>query len=294
MGLRVASTLPVPGSRLRSVPTMGPLIVGKAGVAESRKLGDLFIVVGRRSCRLPRTVGRSARCPGHVNRSPGDGRPFDRLSVKCRGPGWDANAALEGTYPRSGSSSTPSACGAFAGARTHPGDGVPPTFVTVLEIAAGLQSSPIRNSASPSARCCHGDQESSGGGQSVGEKLVAHATIDSSGGRANGVPQLRTEIPDGREPGVATWTTLIVWRSVTSGPRSSRRGRSCRSPRAPSTAEDVKAYADAPGRPHNPLHQEEDAARAAGSGLIAHGRFTMGTLASAIVEWLGDHAASNG
>jgi acyl dehydratase len=53
------------------------------------------------------------------------------------------------------------------------------------------------------------------------------------------------------------------------------------------TAEDVKAYADA-GGDHNPLHQDESVARAAGfPGVIAHGMFTMGHLAACISRWAG-------
>jgi acyl dehydratase len=54
--------------------------------------------------------------------------------------------------------------------------------------------------------------------------------------------------------------------------------------------EDVRAYADASGD-HNPLHQDEAVARAAGfGGVIAHGMFTMGHLVSAILGWAGDGA----
>ncbi|HEY7660610.1 MAG TPA: MaoC/PaaZ C-terminal domain-containing protein [Actinomycetota bacterium] len=54
------------------------------------------------------------------------------------------------------------------------------------------------------------------------------------------------------------------------------------------TREDVKDYADASGD-QNPLHQDEAVARAAGfPGVVAHGMYTMGTLASAIVRWTGD------
>jgi len=53
------------------------------------------------------------------------------------------------------------------------------------------------------------------------------------------------------------------------------------------TREDVRTYADASGD-QNPLHQDDDVARAAGfPGIIAHGMYTMGTLASAIVGWAG-------
>jgi acyl dehydratase len=54
------------------------------------------------------------------------------------------------------------------------------------------------------------------------------------------------------------------------------------------TADDVRAYADASGD-LNPLHQDDGVARAAGfPGIIAHGMFTMGHLASAVVAWAGD------
>jgi acyl dehydratase len=55
--------------------------------------------------------------------------------------------------------------------------------------------------------------------------------------------------------------------------------------------EDVKAYADASGD-QNPLHQDDEVARAAGfPAIVAHGMFTMGHLASAVVGWVGDTAA---
>jgi acyl dehydratase len=53
------------------------------------------------------------------------------------------------------------------------------------------------------------------------------------------------------------------------------------------TADDVRAYAHAAGD-HNPLHQDEVVARAAGfPGIIAHGMFTMGHLAACIAGWAG-------
>jgi acyl dehydratase len=53
------------------------------------------------------------------------------------------------------------------------------------------------------------------------------------------------------------------------------------------TREDVKAYADASGD-RNPLHLDDEVARVAGfPGVVAHGMYTMGTLASAIVGWAG-------
>jgi acyl dehydratase len=57
------------------------------------------------------------------------------------------------------------------------------------------------------------------------------------------------------------------------------------------TREDVKAYADASGD-QNPLHQDDAVARAAGfPGIVAHGMYTMGTLASAIVAWAGSEGS---
>ena len=54
------------------------------------------------------------------------------------------------------------------------------------------------------------------------------------------------------------------------------------------TREDVKAYADA-GGDQNPLHQDEAFARSVGfPGIIAHGMFTMGHMAAAIVAWAGE------
>ena len=53
------------------------------------------------------------------------------------------------------------------------------------------------------------------------------------------------------------------------------------------TPETVKAYADA-GGDQNPLHQDEAFARAAGfPGIIAHGMFTMGHLATLVSRWGG-------
>jgi acyl dehydratase len=53
------------------------------------------------------------------------------------------------------------------------------------------------------------------------------------------------------------------------------------------TREDVKAYADA-GGDANPLHQDDEVARAAGfPGIIAHGMFTMGHLSACVSRWSG-------
>jgi acyl dehydratase len=57
------------------------------------------------------------------------------------------------------------------------------------------------------------------------------------------------------------------------------------------TRADVRAYADASGD-QNPLHQSDEVARAAGfPGIVAHGMFTMGHLATCLVTWAGDTSA---
>lgn len=56
------------------------------------------------------------------------------------------------------------------------------------------------------------------------------------------------------------------------------------------TREDVRAYADA-GGDQNPLHQNDDVARSVGfPGIIAHGMFTMGHLATCVAVWAGGPA----
>ena len=55
----------------------------------------------------------------------------------------------------------------------------------------------------------------------------------------------------------------------------------------PVRRQDLVAYAEASGD-HNPIHLDDDAARAAGlPGVIAHGMFTMGLAARAIADWAG-------
>lgn len=52
--------------------------------------------------------------------------------------------------------------------------------------------------------------------------------------------------------------------------------------------ETIAAYADASGD-RNPLHLDDDVARAAGFGtVLAHGMLTMGHLASAVSSWVGE------
>ena len=54
---------------------------------------------------------------------------------------------------------------------------------------------------------------------------------------------------------------------------------------------DVRDYAEASGD-RNPLHLDHETARRAGfPGIIAHGMFTLGHLASCLVAWAGDPAA---
>ncbi len=57
------------------------------------------------------------------------------------------------------------------------------------------------------------------------------------------------------------------------------------------TREDVRDYAEA-GGDQNPVHQDDDVARAAGfPGILAHGMFTMGHLADCLSTWAGDPGA---
>ena len=54
--------------------------------------------------------------------------------------------------------------------------------------------------------------------------------------------------------------------------------------------EDVRVYADV-GGDQNPLHQDDDIARSVGfPGIIAHGMFTMGHLATCVAAWAGGPA----
>ena len=55
------------------------------------------------------------------------------------------------------------------------------------------------------------------------------------------------------------------------------------------TRDQIRAYADASGD-HNPIHLDDDAARAAGlPGVIAHGMLGMAQLANFVVAYAGDH-----
>jgi len=56
------------------------------------------------------------------------------------------------------------------------------------------------------------------------------------------------------------------------------------------TAADVAAYAEASGD-RNPLHLDDSFARSVGfDGVIAHGMFTMGHMATAVMAWAGPDA----
>jgi len=55
------------------------------------------------------------------------------------------------------------------------------------------------------------------------------------------------------------------------------------------TRDQIRAYAEASGD-HNPIHLDDDAARAAGlPGVIAHGILGMAQLANFVVAYAGDH-----
>jgi acyl dehydratase len=56
------------------------------------------------------------------------------------------------------------------------------------------------------------------------------------------------------------------------------------------TAADIAAYAEA-GGDRNPLHLDDAFARSVGfDGVIAHGMFTMGHMATAVTAWAGEDA----
>jgi acyl dehydratase len=55
------------------------------------------------------------------------------------------------------------------------------------------------------------------------------------------------------------------------------------------TRDQIRAYAEASGD-HNPIHLDDNAARAAGlPGVIAHGMLGMAQLANFVVAYAGDH-----
>jgi acyl dehydratase len=103
---------------------------------------------------------------------------------------------------------------AFAAAIGHPGSGVPPTFATAPELAAGLANV----IADPElgldlAAVLHGEQEYEWlRPLRVGETLFAEATIESIRGRGSmRLLTLRTEVRDAAgERAVVGRSTLIV------------------------------------------------------------------------------------
>jgi hypothetical protein len=89
--------------------------------------------------------------------------------------------------------------GAFSTAIAHPTDDVPPTIVTIPEIAAGL----VNVLADPElgldlARVLHGEQEYEWGHPlTVGERVVAEATIEDIRSRSGlEILRLRTDLRD--------------------------------------------------------------------------------------------------
>ena len=125
------------------------------------------------------------------------------------------NAALEGkTYPPVRFTIEQDRVRAFADAVGHSGPSVPPTFLTVPEIAAGL-----RNVVSDPdlgvdlARVLHGEQSYEWMRQpAVGETLIAEATIESIRGRGGlQFLALRTTFRDEHASDVAiARSTLLI------------------------------------------------------------------------------------
>jgi hypothetical protein len=101
--------------------------------------------------------------------------------------------------------------GAFATAIGHPTDDVPPTIVTIPEIAAGL----VNVLADPElgldlARVLHGEQEYEWGHPfTVGARVVAEATIEDIRSRSGlEILRLRTDLRD------ETGRIVVVGRST--------------------------------------------------------------------------------
>ena len=107
--------------------------------------------------------------------------------------------------------------GAFARAIGHPTDDVPPTIVTIPEIAAGLANV----LADPElgldlARVLHGEQEYEWGHPfTVGERVVAEATIEdirSKGGLE--ILRLRTDLRDESGRTVVVGRSTLIARAI--------------------------------------------------------------------------------
>ncbi len=127
----------------------------------------------------------------------------------------NATAALEGKrYPSLRFVVDADRVRTFALAVGHPGDGVPPTFVTAPELAVGLSNVVTDPELGISLdHVLHGEQEYEWRRPlSVGEELIADATIERVRGKGGTwFVTVRTEFTDGAGAPVATGRcTLIV------------------------------------------------------------------------------------
>ena len=129
------------------------------------------------------------------------------------------NADLVGkTYPPVRIEVDPERVRAFASAVSYAADGVPPTFVTVPEILAGLGNVVDDPDLGVDlARVLHGDQEYRWERPvELGETLVARATIDSIRGKGETeFLAIRTEIRDRAGALVVLARTTLIVRGVT-------------------------------------------------------------------------------
>jgi hypothetical protein len=127
----------------------------------------------------------------------------------------DLNDALQGkTYPPVSFAVEDRRVRAFATAVAHPGDGVPPTFVTAPEVAAGLANVVAdKELGLDLSQVLHGEQEYEWArGLRVGETVTAEATIERIRGRGSmRFLTLRTIVRDEAEEIVVVGrSTLIV------------------------------------------------------------------------------------
>ncbi len=110
------------------------------------------------------------------------------------------NASLVGkTYPPLAFSLVAGRVASFATAVGHPGTGVPPTFATVPELAAGLANVLAdRDFGLDLSRVLHGEQEYEWTRPlAIGETLTAQATIEEIRSRGGlEFLTLRTELRD--------------------------------------------------------------------------------------------------
>lgn len=125
------------------------------------------------------------------------------------------NAALQGrTYPALAFPLEADRVAAFAASVGHPGEDVPPTFVTAPELVAGLDNA----LADPElgldlSRVLHAEQEYEWGRPlAIGETLTAEATIEEIRIRGGfGILKIRTDLRDeGRRTVVVATSTLVV------------------------------------------------------------------------------------